>query len=730
MIWNRFDENKQFLITQYNTENWNTKSGLSSEELETECEKLLNKLQDMPKDIIKAKVFEFIMDNAQLEVCPHNWFPAKINHRNILVKLSNRWKSDVENNELSNFMKENIYAQSRLAYTGNVDFSHTSPDWEAIIELGLTGLLARVKTASEQCDLSEQQRNFYTSCITVYEAVIRFVKRLSDEAMRQSSGNDIMAKVSESLYALTQRAPQSMLEVMQLTLIFYYIQTYVEGVNVRSIGGIDRLYYSCYKNDIKSGRYTEKEIRELVDYYFFNYFALGAIANTPFYLCGEDENGNTVINELTYLFIEEYDKLNIIDPKIHIRYTKDLPQPFVKKVLSIIADGRNSIVFLNDEVIIKALQGIGEEEKDARNYVPVGCYEPAAMGKEVPCSCSGRVNIPKAVELAVNSGKDLIENKSIYNSTRIIESFDDFFAEVKDILKFFIEKTISLINGYEENYVKINSAPFFSATMEECVKNGKDAYAGGAKYNNSSINAFGLADAVDSIVAVKKVVFEEKRLTLDEFAQVLSENWSGNEKLRLICKNAYPKYGNNMDEADTIMLELTEFIAGNINNKPNGRGGIYRCGLFSIDWYAGFGSRTGALPDGRLAGEPISKNLNAVIGQDKGGVTSLINSITKIDYTQTPNGVVLDLLLHSSVTKGEEGLCAMYGMLKTYMKNGGLGIQINALNPDILKKAQQQPEKYKNLQVRLCGWNVYFVNLSRREQDEFIKMSESSASVL
>lgn len=730
MIWNKFRENKTFIEKQYSVDNWNTDSGLSSEKLEAECARLYEEIKEMPKEIIKARIFEFIMDNAQIEVSPNNWFQGKINHRNIIIRLRNNWKCEIENNELELLINENSYAQSRAAYTGEVDFSHTCPDWNAIINLGITGLLSRLEKAAEQENLSQEQKNFYLSCIIIYKSVIRFVKRLAEQTKAVSDNNLMMAKVAESLYALTQREPQSMLEVMQLTFIFYYLQTYVEGVNVRSIGGIDRLYYNFYKKDIESGEYTDSQIRELVDYYFFNYSALGAIANTPFYLCGEDEKGNTVLNELTYLFIEEYDKLNIIDPKIHICYTEDLPDDFLKRILKIIADGRNSIVFLNNKVIIKALEGVGIDETDAKNYVPIGCYEPAALGREVPCTCSGRINIPKAVELAVNKGMDLIENKRIYSSISQINNFEDFMTEIKSILKFFIEKTMSLINGYEENYIKINPAPLFSATMEDCIKNGRDAYAGGAKYNNTSINAFGLADAVDSIIVIKKAVFEENKLTLDEFSRVLQDNWSGREDLRLICKNSYPKYGNNNTEADAIMVELTEYITACINNKPNGRGGIYRCGLFSIDWYTSFGKRTGALPNGRKAGEPISKNLNAVIGQDKGGVTGIINSILKIDYTKIPNGVVLDLMLHSSAAKGEEGLCAMLGVIKTFVINGGLGLQINVLNPDVLKKAQKNPEKYKNLQVRLCGWNVYFVNLSKAEQNEFIRMSETAGAAL
>ena len=178
------------------------------------------------------------------------------------------------------------------------------------------------------------------------------------------------------------------------------------------------------------------------------------------------------------------------------------------------------------------------------------------------------------------------------------------------------------------------------------------------------------------------------------------------------------------------MVELTDYISSLINNRQNGRGGVYRCGFFSIDWYADFGKTTGALPSGKRAGEILSKNMSAVIGQDKNGITSLINSVTKVGYSKIPNGTVLDLMLHSSAVCGEEGISALYGIVKTYMHCKGLGIQINVLDPQVLKKAQKNPDEFKNLQIRLCGWNVYFVNLSKREQDEFIKMAEHSAKIV
>ena len=725
MIGNTFSSNRERIKTQY-TKELHTSRGVLPDTLKRECCAIVASLEGTPREIVKSRVFEYILDNAEFEINPHNLFQCKLHHENIIVNLRNEWKTSVEENEMAEIMAETEVSRRRWAISGEVDFSHTCPDWDDVLSLGITGLLSRVREYASRDGLKEEQKNFYLSCEIVYASILRFLGRMAEETARLSENNEIMKMASESFRALSLHAPENMLEAMQLTFVFNYLQTYVEGVNLRSIGGIDRLYYKFYKADIESGKFTEEELREITRYYFFSYTALSAIANTPFYLCGLDGNGKTVINELSYLFIDEYDKLDVIDPKIHIRYTPEIPADFVKKVLGIIAEGRNSIVFLNDEVVIKSLVSLGEDEVDARNYVPIGCYEPAAMGKEVPCTCAGKLNIPKAVELALTGGYDMIDGCAICPDDAPVESFSDFTDKVKRILVCLIDKKIELINAYERNYMKINPAPLYSAAMEDCVENGRDAYAGGAKYNNTSINAFGLAEAVDSIVAVKKLVFDEKRLSFEELVEILKADWSDNEPLRLICKNKFPKYGNNNAEADEIMLELTEFVSDYINGKLNGRGGVYRCGMFSIDWYTPFGEYVGALPSGRLAKTPVSKNLNPVIGADRGGVTSLINSVSKIDYTKVPNGAVLDLLLHSSVTRGEEGRAAMLGILRTYMKNGGFAIQFNALNPGVLKKAQENPEKYQNLQIRLCGWNVYFVNLSRAEQDEFIKMSECS----
>ena len=251
-------------------------------------------------------------------------------------------------------------------------------------------------------------------------------------------------------------------------------------------------------------------------------------------------------------------------------------------------------------------------------------------------------------------------------------------------------------------------------------------YEGGAKYNNSSLYFYSIASLVDSLCAVKKLVFEDKAYTFDALGEILKNNWQGYEKVRATALRMPEKYGNNTPVADALTVEIADLCAGLLNNRPNGRGGVFKAALFSIDRCFYIGKRTMATPDGRLAGEPLSKNLGAVVGKDRKGVTALINSVTRIDHASFPTGSVLDIM-HPSAVRGEDGLEAFYGILMTYFKKGGFAMHGNVFDANTLKEAQKHPELYQNLQVRVCGWNAYFVNLSKVEQDAFIRQAENNA---
>ena len=393
-------------------------------------------------------------------------------------------------------------------------------------------------------------------------------------------------------------------------------------------------------------------------------------------------------------------------------------------ILDSIREGKSSFVFINTEVSCKALENIGIEPGDAKRLTVYGCYEVAAEGTEVPCTCGSYVNMAKAVELALTGGYDMVNGQLIgVEASTEFAGYEDFLAAVKVQLTAILEKTMGVLAVNDRILGAISPSLFMSPTYESSISRGIELYSGGAKYNNTSVTGIGIATLVDSLLAVKNVVFDRKLVTLEQFAEVLKNNWEGAERLRLICKNTGAKYGNNDPVADALALELVDLAAGLVNGRQNGRGGVFRWGQFSVNIRSTFGGKCAATPDGRGFGEALSKNAVAAIGQDKRGVTALLASVLKLDASRIPDGCVADVVLHSSAVKGEDGMAAFEALLTTFMAGGGGSIHFNVLSPDVLLKAQAEPEKYQNLQIRLCGWNVRFVNLSRQEQDEFILQS-------
>ncbi len=731
MFWHTFTADQPALLEQYSQSNWNESSGESPAAIKAACEQIEREMSGQSRGCIKAHQLAYILKHAQLEILPCEWLADKINHAGILPGFRQIWKTEIDKGPLHDLLQETAAGLAAKAYSGNEDFSHTAPDWPRILQLGFPDILQRIRDArnaqAAAGSLTAEQQDFYANGELVWQSVIVLLQRLAAEAGRLAAQYPKQALVAQNLDQLARRAPATLLEALQFIILVYTLQSEVEGINVRSLGGLDRLLYPYYRSDLADGRLTREQAAELLQYFMTKLRAKRFGANIPFYLSGMDSEGRDTTNELSDLIIETYAQLNYHDPKIQVRVHDGTPPAFLRSVLRCIRDGRNSIALMNDPIVIGGLTKIGISLPDARNYVPIGCYEPCALGKEVPCTCNGIINLPKAVELALNNGCDPLTGQQVGQATGSagsLHTFAEFQTAVQKQLRYFTERSMARIIAYERLYPQLCPSPLFSAMLDECVERGVDVYSGGAKYNNSSINVIGIATAVDALMAIKRMVYDESTISLADLRDILLADWSGQEKLRLQCLKQLPKYGNGLPEVDQLAADLAAFAGACINNQPNGRGGVFRCGLFSIDWYVDFGRHTGATPDGRRARDPLSKNLCATVAQDKAGVTALIHSVTQIDCTNVPNGSVLDILLHPAVVQGERGLDTLMGITEVYRKMGGFAIHFNIFDAQVLRDAQKNPAKYATLQVRVCGWNAYFVNLSRIEQDLFIQQAE------
>jgi len=663
-------------------------------------------------DILRndCEMIVFMLDHCEIKIPEQNRFFVKVNCAgisNLVIKKRKRILSGLlEKSGLGEGVKA-------LAYTGDCDYSHTTAEWKSVINLGIYGLRNRIAKYAQDNIADEKAKGFYDQLLSVYDAALRFMKRAADQAML--SGRDEMAN---SLLNLIEGGPSNLFEALQISIIYYYLQHFLDGTGLRTLGRLDNLFYPYYVKE------ATNEADDLLLDYMKEIDRLDTPANIPFAIGGTDEDGKDLVNELSYVLLDTYKKADTTNTKLHLLCSEHTPEDIMKKAFRYIREGNNSIVFISDKRVIEALEKQGIEYKDAVNYHVVGCYECGGEG-ELTCSCNARVNIPKALELALNGGKDMLTGKLVgLENSGHFKTFRELCEEFERQLAYLCKCAMMATDLYESHYAKIHSAPILSGTYTSALQKGGDLYLDySAKYNSSSLNAIGLATATDSLAAIKKAVFEDKTVTLSELTEILRADWNGKESLRLLIKNKYPKYGQGDVETDEIAKRIVDMLSDAVSYKPNAKGGKWRLGLFSIDWRWTLGEKTAASADGRHSGETLSQNTSASIGADQEGATAHLISATRIDTSKTPNGAIVDIDLHSSAVRGENGINALVASLKTYFELGGFAVQYNVLDTNVLMDARKNPEKYPNLQVRLCGWNVLFSTLSEKEKDEFIARS-------
>lgn len=745
-IWNTFDKVRGRLQRQYFNISFDKNSGMSVDELTLMAEKYQKENKNLSKIIIKANTFKMLLLNAQITVDPKDFFADKINvgisdvnidegkkipgsmHScKILQNLRENWTNDVKSNELfesAAFLKQG----SKTGYIESVlDLGHLSPGWSTFYKYGLRGLINIAKKNLER-DLSDEQKDFYTSVEIVYEAIIAFANRLADYAIKiipeNAEDTKRLEMVSKALRNVPENPPKSFHEALMFAYIMHQMIE-MEGEFARSMGGFDRLYYTYYKNDIDNGTLSRDQAKELIKFFFTKFFAhtQGQANGKNFYLAGQLPDAGDGVNELTYLMLEAYEELETTDPKLSVRFHKNTPLKLYYTIAKMLKKGLTSFVLINDDVAIPAIVKQGKTLSDARDFLLIGCYEPAIEGREVACNMSGKINLSKGVELALNNGIDPISGIKLGPSTGDplrFQTYDEFYnAYIKQMI-FQVEGSMNNIAEHEIYWPEINPSPVAAGSFLDCLDKGKDIGQGGAKYNNTGCMGAALANTADSLYAVKRLVFDDNTCTMNELIEALESDFIGYEELQTYILNELPKWGNNHDGVDQIAVDIADKYSNKVNNKKNNRGGYFQASLFSLTHRHSMGKLTGALPDGRKRGESLSCNLDAMIGMDKKGVTSLINSVTKLDFTNIPNGSVLGLCLHPSAVQGDEGLDALVNLIRTYFYKGGYGLQFNIFDTEILKDAQANPQNHSTLQVRVCGWNVYFTALTRKEQNQFI----------
>ena len=730
----RHIENKYHLTDQpfdgfkrmaYHGYAYDESTGLSDEEIRGGLEELADSLKDQPRPVIKASAMAYVLDHTRIDVNGHDWFVGLWSWNRlpdgVTVKL---WDAEV----MERAAKEYGYNRRKeLSQCGAaslpLDFDHTVPDYDSMLRLGFPGLLKRLENSYRNTpDPTEKQTAFYRAAKIEYEAVLRLLDRFYDLAVKRQ-----LPRMAACLRGLRSGAPRNTYEVLQLIYIYFMVSECVEHYQVRSLGyGLDDTLLPYFQRDLAEGTFSREELVQIMACFLLQFYAMGNYWGQPMYLAGTNADGSTRVNELSYLLLDIFDALQINNPKLQIKVGRATPQAFLDKALEMVRGGMNNMVFVSEDTMVKAMMRTGATYEQAIDSVIKGCYEYALKNHAIGISYS-TFSALKPVSLVMHNGMDLLKNIQLGIQTGDVTelaTFEQFYDAYRRQFAAIIADGLKWLDMTEPYIHDINPTTFFSVTVPGCVEKLQNANDGGLLcISNVWLNALG--SAVDALMAVKELVYDTKTTTLAELRTALERNWQGYERLRrraLACKH---RYGNGDPVADHYACAIHQFFASQFAGKKNCWGGHYEYELHSARSFIEMGSRTEATPDGRFAGDETSKNASPAPGSDKKGVTALIRSATTLDLSLSDSGACLDCMLHPSAVEGEAGLQVLRGVLRTYMERGGAAIHFNIFSSDVLRKAQEEPEKYRNLQVRVCGWNTRWVDMARKEQEAYILRAEN-----
>ncbi|MBN2469165.1 MAG: glycyl radical protein [Anaerolineae bacterium] len=500
-------------------------------------------------------------------------------------------------------------------------------------------------------------------------------------------------------------------------------------------GRLDQHLYPFYAQELADGTLTRDQAEELLHCFWIKFnnqpappkvgvTAAESSTYTDFAqinVGGVRPDGTDGVNEVSFLLLDVIEEMRLLQPSSSVQVSKKNPDQFVRRAARIIRTGYGQPSVFNTETVIQEMIRQGKSVLDARNGGTSGCVETGAFGKE-NYNLTGYFNLPKVLEITLHNGQDPRTGQQLGPQTgdpRAFATFDELYAAFEIQLRHFIDIKIRGNNVIERLYAAYMPAPFLSLLIDDCIATGRDYHDGGARYNTSYIQGVGLGTIADSLSALRYHVYDQGTLAMDALLALLAEDFEGHERERLLLVNKTPRYGNDDDYADSLMLRVFESYFGAVDGRPNTRGGRYAIDLLPTTCHVYFGSVTGALPEGRRAWTPLSEGISPVQGADRHGPTAVIKSVAKMDHIRT-GGTLLNQKFTPQVLAGEDGLNSLVQLIRAYFRLDGHHIQFNVVDADTLRAAQQHPEQYRDLIVRVAGYSDYFCDLSPALQEEII----------
>lgn len=684
-------------------------------------------------------------------------------------------------------IRHNVFTPGNYFYNG---VGHVTVHYDWVLAVGFKGIAAHAKKALDECSVADgdyaKRSRFLQAVIMSCEAAIVYAERYAALA-RKMAGEEKNAQRREELLRIAENCSnvpangaRTFWEACQS---FWFVQQLLQiessGHSI-SPGRFDQYMYPYYKRDLDAGKLTREFAQELIDCLWIKLNDLNKCRDAAsaegfagyslfqnLIVGGVNAEGLDVTNDLSFMCITASLHVQLPQPSLSIRVWNGSPHELLIHAATLTRTGVGLPAYYNDEVIIPSLMSRGLTLQDAREYNIIGCVEPQKSGKTEGWHDAAFYNMCRPLEFVFSNGMDEGEQVGLRTGdVTQFKTFDEFYDAYKAQQNYCISLLVNADNSIDQAHAERCPLPFLSGMIEDCIGRGKSVQEGGAVYNFTGPQGFGIANMADSLYAIKTLVFDEKKVTLAEYRDALADNYGRPDGRRTekvikevvgelnargmkadpdrIAKavaasvgkdsakydkllemiDAVPKFGNDIEEVDHFARDVAYTYTRPLEKFTNPRGGHFQAGLYPVSANVPLGAQTGATPDGRLAGKPVADGVSPSAGKDTHGPTAAANSVAKLDHFIASNGTLFNQKFHPSALSGRQGLENFVALIRSYFDQKGSHMQFNVVSRETLLEAQKYPEKYKNLVVRVAGYSALFTTLSRSLQDDIINRTE------
>lgn len=690
-------------------------------------------------------------------------------------------------------IEHNIFTPGNYFYNG---VGHVTVKYEEVLAVGYEGIIKKAEQELSECNVGDgdyaERSHFLQAVILSCQAVIEYARRYSAlaqemaEQCTDAARKEELLRIAENCSRVPAKGAQNFYEACQS---FWFVQQLIQlessGHSI-SPGRFDQYMYPYYKKDMENGNISREFAQELMDCIWVKLNDLNkcrdAVSAEGFagyslfqnlIAGGQNKEGEDVTNDLSFMCIQASMHVRLPQPSLSVRVWNGSPHEFLIKAAELTRTGIGLPAYYNDEVIIPSLQNRGLSLEDAREYNIIGCVEPQKAGKTEGWHDAAFFNMCRPLELVFANGEDKGEMVGVpTGEVTEMSSFEEFYNAYKKQMEYCISLLVNADNAIDVAHAKRCPLPFLSCMVDDCLKRGKSVQEGGAVYNFTGPQGFGIANMADSLFAVRKLVYEEKKVTMEEMKEALAWNFGkgldqqsvsdtaeavlrkmkdagqkidentvssilkavmnaqpGEEKMKRYEEihnmiEEVPKFGNDIPEVDYFARDVAYTYTKPLQNYKNPRGGQFQAGLYPVSANVPLGGQTGATPDGRYAHTPVADGVSPSAGKDVNGPTAAATSVSRLDHFIVSNGTLFNQKFHPSALLGREGLEKFVALIRSYFDQKGMHMQFNVVDRDTLLDAQKYPEKYKHLVVRVAGYSALFTTLSRSLQDDIIRRTE------